>query len=199
MTTELTNQLPALKEQYGDRKPHEYEIRHIVRRLLDYFGFFSWGFDWNRRKRALGTCNYTKKQIQLSIHFFNTLEGNDEIFDTILHEIAHAIAGVRAGHGYAWRNVARKIGANPNRLACLPPEQKPKGRYGARYDSMGEGEVVTYRHRYSEKLRTAKYSIGKRRIYWYDLHTGKLLTTLDSNDRINRALERAYEKVIGNA
>ena len=44
--------------------------------------------------------------------------------DTILHEIAHAIAGVRNGHNHVWKSVCRRIGADPKRLdrtATVPP------------------------------------------------------------------------------
>lgn len=35
--------------------------------------------------------------------------------DTILHEIAHALAGHAAGHGPVWKGVCRRIGARPVR------------------------------------------------------------------------------------
>ena len=44
----------------------------------------------------------------------HALEGNEEeIRDTVLHEIAHAIAGPEAGHGPLWKATARRIGATP--------------------------------------------------------------------------------------
>ena len=57
-----------------------------------------WSFAFNRRKRSLGICNYTGKRIELSSAF---VARNDEaaVRDTILHEIAHALAGQKAGHG----------------------------------------------------------------------------------------------------
>ena len=42
------------------------------------------------------------------------LEGSEEqLLDTVLHEIAHAIAGHEAGHGLLWKATARRIGATP--------------------------------------------------------------------------------------
>ncbi len=38
------------------------------------------------------------------------------MLDTLLHEIAHALAGPEAGHGPAWKAVAVRIGATPR--AC---------------------------------------------------------------------------------
>ena len=57
---------------------------------------------------------------------------NDEacVRDTILHEIAHAKAGYAAAHGYAWRQVARSIGAQPDRVCGDGVKQVP-GAYQA--------------------------------------------------------------------
>jgi len=74
-----------------------------------------WVFCFNRGKRTLGLCDYTRKRIVLSRYF---VAHNDEaaVRDTILHEIAHALAGERAGHGPKWRDVCIRIGAKPERL-----------------------------------------------------------------------------------
>ena len=48
----------------------------------------------------------------------HALEGSEEqIRDTVLHEIAHAIAGREAGHGLLWKVTARRIGATPRAKA----------------------------------------------------------------------------------
>jgi predicted SprT family Zn-dependent metalloprotease len=47
----------------------------------------------------------------------------DEIRDVILHEIAHALAGHKAGHGPVWKAAARKVGAKPSR--CAAPSARP--------------------------------------------------------------------------
>ncbi len=43
---------------------------------------------------------------------------NEQVRDTVLHEIAHAIAGPEAGHGPLWKATARRIGATPRARAC---------------------------------------------------------------------------------
>ena len=76
-----------------------------------------WTFEWNKRKAALGLCNYRKKTVYLSEYFLGRV-GNDELKDTILHEIAHALAWKRynhRGHGAPWKRVCREIGAKPQR------------------------------------------------------------------------------------
>ncbi len=66
----------------------------------------------NRLTRALGRCCYTTKTIELQGRYVkdNTVE---QVTDTILHEIAHALAGPRAGHGMEWKMWAVRVGATP--------------------------------------------------------------------------------------
>lgn len=74
--------------------------------------------DISDTKRACGQCCYTKKLIRLSKTYIS-LNEEELVKNTILHEIAHAISyhvyGER-GHGKTWRFVCIKIGAKPERL-----------------------------------------------------------------------------------
>lgn len=80
-----------------------------------------WNFKWNDRKRALGICSFGDRTIQLSRTW---TEACDEamVRDTILHEIAHVLAGPMENHGTVWKSFCRAIGANPQRLADVPQE-----------------------------------------------------------------------------
>lgn len=83
-----------------------------------------WKFEWNNRKAALGLCNYTKKTIYLSKYFLGRVD-HEELKDTILHEIAHALAFIRyghRGHGIKWKVCCVEIGAKPQR--CYGGEVK---------------------------------------------------------------------------
>lgn len=70
-----------------------------------------WKFTTNRRKRALGICNYTKKTIEISEHYL-AVNTADQILDTITHELAHAIAGSEANHGAQWKRVHKALGGS---------------------------------------------------------------------------------------
>jgi len=73
-----------------------------------------WNFKYNSRKRALGVCKYTTKEIQLS-RVITEHADDDKVLDTIRHEIAHALAGSAANHGPEWKRWARTVGCNPSR------------------------------------------------------------------------------------
>ena len=63
----------------------------------------AWSFQFDRSKVRFGKCNYAKKEISLSQHLVQ-LNTETEVRDTILHEIAHALASRRG----AWPCVARR-------------------------------------------------------------------------------------------
>ena len=83
---------------------------------------WNWGFD-NAKQRA-GACNYSRKRITIARGYAQVAR-NAQIEDTILHEIAHAMAGRAAGHGPAWKAVARSIGCSAERCHTVeftPPK-----------------------------------------------------------------------------
>lgn len=66
------------------------------------------------------------QELVLSQYWVDVLD-EAEVRDTILHEIAHVLAGIRAGHGPAWKDVARSLGARPE--ACASPKARIAYRY----------------------------------------------------------------------
>ncbi|WP_166868695.1 MULTISPECIES: SprT-like domain-containing protein [unclassified Salinibacterium] len=69
----------------------------------------SWTFAFDNAKTRAGLCNFTAKRISVSRYIAQHSE-DDEIHQVLLHEVAHAIAGPRAGHGAAWKRVAAELG-----------------------------------------------------------------------------------------
>lgn len=84
-----------------------------------------WSFRWNKRKSHLALCDFGNKTIQLSI-FYAQIGSHEDINDSILHEVAHAIAGPDAGHGPKWKKVCREIGARPIRCGKTVPNMPSK-------------------------------------------------------------------------
>ncbi|MGX5682098.1 SprT-like domain-containing protein [Schumannella luteola] len=75
----------------------------------------SWSFGFDNAKTRAGLCNYTTKRISVSRYLAARYE-DDEIHQVLLHEVAHAMAGNRAGHGPKWKSIARSIGYEGKRL-----------------------------------------------------------------------------------
>lgn len=75
----------------------------------------SWTFAFDTAKRRAGQCNYNDRRITVS-RYLAAKYGDDEIHQILLHEVAHALAGHRAGHGPRWLQVARDLGYDGSRL-----------------------------------------------------------------------------------
>lgn len=97
----------------------------------------AWRFAWSSGKRRLGSASIRRvrrgsqqceiRTIRLSRHLV-MLNSDDEVRDTILHEIAHALAGLEHGHDAVWQAKCVQIGARPQRLAGEEVRVVP-GRY----------------------------------------------------------------------
>lgn len=88
----------------------------------------NWSFSFNRAKHTFGIAHFGKRMIFLSAPLVE-LNSEEDVKDTILHEIAHVIAGAYAGHNWKWKQVCRQIGAKPER--CFNPEKvkTPEPKY----------------------------------------------------------------------
>jgi predicted SprT family Zn-dependent metalloprotease len=129
------------------------ESQALARVLMSEHGILDWSFAFNRRRRSLGLCYYELRRIELSAPYVVRNEV-ESVRDTILHEIAHALAGKDAGHGPKWKAIAARIGATPKR--CDDRADMPKGRWHARCPSCAREF-----HRFRRPNRRAKYSCAK--------------------------------------
>ncbi|WP_449277752.1 SprT-like domain-containing protein [Leucobacter sp. GX24907] len=68
-----------------------------------------WSFGFDNAKRRAGLCNFTERRITVSRYLAARFD-DDEIHQVLLHEVAHAMAGPRAGHGAEWKRIAAEIG-----------------------------------------------------------------------------------------
>lgn len=90
-------------------------VRRWADALIDLHLDRSWTFGFDNAKTRAGLCNYTEKRITVSRYLAAKYE-DDEIHQVLLHEVAHAIAGTRAGHGPKWKAVASELGYEGKRL-----------------------------------------------------------------------------------
>lgn len=74
----------------------------------------TWKISFNKRKSSFGLCNYTDKEIQLSSVLIPTMT-DKAIFETIVHELAHALT---KGHGHdsIWRRKCIELGGDGQRV-----------------------------------------------------------------------------------
>ena len=132
-------------------------LTHILMHKHGLLG--RWKFRWQNKKRSLGTCSYSGKEIRLS-RWYVELNNLTEVRDTILHEIAHALSYIRygakgIGHGRLWKKVCAEIGAIPR--ACSKDRlNSPKNHY--KYISTCRCGITYKRHRIS---KFATYSCPK--------------------------------------
>ncbi|WP_068426459.1 SprT-like domain-containing protein [Janibacter terrae] len=95
------------------------EARTMARALMDEHGLADWQLVLDRAKKRSGVCRASTSTIGLSAPL-TLLHTREQVRDTVLHEIAHALVGPRAGHGPRWRAMAVRVGAQPDR--CLPED-----------------------------------------------------------------------------
>ena len=102
----------------------------LARSLMDEFGLKKWKIKINKSRVDCGVCDFDEKTIYFSEYFLK-LNRIKQIKDIILHEIAHAILPIEAGHSQIWKDKCIEIGCTPERFAsvsCKMPEMKWKGK-----------------------------------------------------------------------
>ncbi len=106
----------------GDEKKIE-AVAVLACSLLHEHGLKKWRFKFDHSTRRAGCCNYRDKMISISFDLARNASDED-IRDTILHEIAHAIIGNKHNHDAVWKEKAREIGCSgksTHRLIFSPP------------------------------------------------------------------------------
>ena len=120
------------------------QAKKTARDLFEQYGLQEWRFKLDNAKRRLGVCYFSEKIISMSKHLLKHEEG---FMNTLKHEVAHAIVGIRIGHGYEWRQKAIELGCDGQRCSAivLVPHKwiGTCGRCGA----------TMRRHRVSKRLR----------------------------------------------
>ena len=109
----------------GDHAEKNRQRLHAVaaaaRALMDRHGLSDWTLAFSESRTQLGQCVYAQRLIRIALQ--HALDGTaQDIKDTVLHEIAHAIAGPDVGHGPAWKTIAARIGATPRASKHAPPD-----------------------------------------------------------------------------
>lgn len=110
------------------------DVPHIATYLLEKYGLLQqgWSFAWDNARRRAGACHYGTKRVTLSRHFvaLNVADKPEEVMDTILHEVAHALAPGNH-HGDEWKAACVLVGAKPQRCYDSKEVAMPQGKYVA--------------------------------------------------------------------
>lgn len=92
-------------------------LRGIAEREFFKHKLSEWRFVLNPNLgRRLGCCKHREQVIEIATYF---AEKNPQatVIDTLLHEIAHALAGPGHGHDNYWKGIAISLGAEPTACA----------------------------------------------------------------------------------
>lgn len=129
-----------------------------------------WSFQWDRAKARAGQCRFKQRVISMSRPLAERW-APAEVWETLLHEIAHALAGPKAGHGPEWKRVAVSIGARPER--CAPVGEDTPAIEGRYRGACPAGHVI-YRHRLTPRAQRSScfqcspYYDARNAITWTD-------------------------------
>jgi hypothetical protein len=85
------------------------EVRATADALITRYLDASWSFAFDNAKRRAGLCDYRAKRISVS-RYLAARYDDETNRQTLLHEVAHALAGPQAAHGPAWKRTARSLG-----------------------------------------------------------------------------------------
>jgi predicted SprT family Zn-dependent metalloprotease len=140
------------------------QLHDLADALLAEHSLQDWTFRVDYARNRLGSCHYAKREITVSRHFASHND-TDAIRETLLHEIAHALAGAGEGHGPKWQREARRLGIRAratNSSAVMPP---PKWSLQCTHCQ----QVVARRHRRVldlSRTRCAQCGIAKGELRW---------------------------------
>lgn len=145
---------------------NETEVRELATILMAEHHLMrdGWTLRIGNASRYFGYCYRSKKLITISGPI-SALNGEADVRDTILHEIAHALAPEFAHHGPEWKAIAARIGADPTRCYDASVDTPP-ARYIGTADTCGHTcKKMVMRQQSCGKCSGGKYN-KKYRIRW---------------------------------
>lgn len=167
------------------------EAAALAQELMGRHGLTGWRFGFDRARVRAGACHHHDRRITLSPHLTRA-HSLEQVRETLLHEIAHALVGPRHGHDAVWRARARSIGATGER--CYDAGEVPvvPGRWQGR---CAAGHVV-HRHRRPTRVLVCTRCRGvptlARVIRWS--HDGRPVDERDLGPQVVRVLAQLRQE-----
>ncbi|MCD4527124.1 SprT-like domain-containing protein [Nocardioides sp. cx-173] len=163
------------------------EAARLGRSLLDEHGLHDWELVFDRAKRRAGICREAERRIGLSAPL-TQVHSEEDVRDTILHEIAHALVGARHGHDRVWKATARRIGCSGERLISADTP----GVDGAWVGVCAAGHRVT-RHRRPQRpmaCATCSRAFDPAHLFTWTHHGRSVAMTPAYDAQLRRVLAR---------
>lgn len=147
------------------------EVEAYAAACLQHLHLVGWHFGWDKTTRRLGCCKMQLQRISLSQYYAEAYatKGPEQLWRTLLHELAHALAwqyhGAR-GHGPVWQRYCAALGIPGERASVRNIELNAPQR-AARFSLCHRetGEVYrtyTRRPRHSAASLSRCYIPGRR-------------------------------------
>lgn len=107
-------------------------VKQIAIELMEKHGLrkglpTDWRFEFDAARSRFGVCRHGSRVIGIS-QYLAALNGEDQVTNTVLHEIAHALVGFHVGHGSEWKMKAREIGCDGLRCYNSVQVARPEAR-----------------------------------------------------------------------
>jgi predicted SprT family Zn-dependent metalloprotease len=126
-----------------------------------------WGFEFDRSLTRLGYCSFKNWTIYLG-KYATSVNSEEQVLGTILHEIAHALVGAHHGHDKVWKAKAIELGHSGQRCGTISIKAP------FRYAGICPNCPFTV-YRYKARQGTYHKSCGPdTRLVWKELKYGKI-------------------------
>lgn len=127
-----------------------------------------WSTGFNTRKRTLGLCKYNTKTIEISTVLCKAIS-EEEVYDTCLHEVAHALCTYKDGHNAKWKRTFLLLGGSGTRLFDGKIDGEEIGANYFLIDSRNGEQIAHYFRKPSRNFDTCivkgdKTSLGKLKV-----------------------------------
>ena len=149
------------------------EVEAYAATCLAHLHLHDWCFGWDKTVRRLGCCKMQQRRISLSRYYAEAYASKDagQLWRTLLHELAHALAWVHhgaRGHGPVWKRYCAALGipgerASARDIEFISPRQERTVRFTLCHRDTGEiYRTYTRKPRISAHRLRSCYIPGKK-------------------------------------